>query len=174
MRALLAPVYLSVSWVLTVTYQLFTDTAVKTVAGSISTTWPTAGTWLISNTSILTFIYAFTWIFVLSSVIPSIILGKQRSVLVQYIVVLALTLIAFYMANILQVVAGVSIDELYRASEWLKNPIVAAVYLSVPYLFMIGLDVLSRRKIKRLEFLKTTSPFAKPSSKEDTPESSQQ
>jgi hypothetical protein len=96
----------------------------------------------------LVFIYAFTWIFVLSSVIPSVILGKQRSVLIQYGVVLALTLIAFFMADILQAIVGIQIDTIYSAAEWLSNPILAAVYLTIPYLFMIGLDLRSRRKLK--------------------------
>ena len=38
--ALITPLYLSVSWVLTISYQLLTDTAVKTVAGNIALLWP--------------------------------------------------------------------------------------------------------------------------------------
>jgi hypothetical protein len=144
--SLLAPFYLSVSWVLTVTYQLFTDTAVQSIATSVSLFWPWAGDWLTTNSIIIAFVYAFTWIFVLSSVIPSLILGKQRSILAQYIVVLTLTLIAFFMADILQALAGISINTLYKASEWLTNPLIAVIYLAIPYLFMIGLDVFSRRK----------------------------
>jgi hypothetical protein len=94
--SLLTPMYLSFSWVLTVSYQIFTDTAVKSIATFISMSWPAAGTWLNANVETIVFIYAFTWIFVLSSVIPSVILGKERSVLLQYAVVLALTLIAFF------------------------------------------------------------------------------
>jgi hypothetical protein len=71
---ILAPLYLSFSWVLTVSYQLFTDTAVKAIATYINLFSPAAGAWLNSNIETIVFIYAFTWIFVLSSVIPSVLL----------------------------------------------------------------------------------------------------
>ena len=109
---------------------------------------PSAGTWINSNVQTIVFIYAFTWIFVLSSVIPSVILGKERSVLIQYLVVLLLTLLAFYMADILLLVAGININHLLSAATFLTNPILAALYLAVPYIFMIGLDIRSKRARK--------------------------
>jgi hypothetical protein len=146
--SLLTPMYLSFSWVLTVSYQLFTDTAVKSIATFIDLSWPAAGAWLNSNVETIIFIYAFTWIFVLSSVIPSVILGKERSILIQYAVVLALTLIAFFMADILQVVAGIQVTQIFEAANLFKNPIIAGAYLAVPYLFMIGFDIRSRKAQK--------------------------
>jgi len=146
--SLLAPTYLSVSWILTVSYQFFTQTAVGSIANYINLSLPTAGAWLNSNVETIVFIYAFTWIFVLSSVIPSVILGKQRSILIQYAVVLTLTLLAFFMDDILQAAAGIRIELIFKAADFLKNPILAGLYLSVPYLFMIGLDIRSRRKNK--------------------------
>ncbi len=144
--ALLTPTYLALSWVLTVSYQLFTDTAVKSMAAFTNLSWPAIGAWLNTNTQTIVFVYAFTWIFVLSSVIPSAILGKQRSTLIQYAVVLTLTLIAFFMGDILQAAAGIQIDQIYAAATFLKNPILAGVYLSAPFLFMIGLDVRSKKR----------------------------
>jgi len=152
--ALLAPTYLAVSWVLTVSYQLFTDTAVKSVATNINLFWPTVSSWLNSNIQTVVFVYAFTWIFVLSSVIPSAILGKQRSTIIQYAVVLTLTLIAFFMADILQAVAGIRIEQILGAATLLQNPIVAGFYLSVPFLLMIGLDVSSKKKRIQEEMVK--------------------
>jgi hypothetical protein len=76
--SLLAPMYLSVSWVLTVSYQLFTETAVKSIATSVTSSWPAASGWLNANVDTLVFVYAFTWIFVLSSVIPSVYFGKTK------------------------------------------------------------------------------------------------
>jgi len=140
--------YLSLSWVLTVGYQLLTDTAVKSIAANINLLWPAAGAWLNSNIETIVFIYAFTWIFVLSSVIPSVILGKERSILIQYAVVLTLTLIAFFMADILQAVAGIQVKQIFETTSFLKNPILAGVYLAIPYLFMIGLDIRSRKALK--------------------------
>jgi hypothetical protein len=144
--------YLSISWVLTVSYQLFTDTAVKSIAGFTNSSWSTVGIWLNSNVETIVFIYAFTWIFVLSSVIPSVILGKQRSVLIQYVVVLILTLIAFFMADILQAFVGIQINDIYKAADFLKNPLLAGLYLSIPYIVMIGIDIRSRKKsFKKIE-----------------------
>jgi hypothetical protein len=144
--SLLTPMYLSFSWVLTVSYQLFTETAVKAIATDIALSWPAAGAWLNSNVETIIFIYAFTWIFVLSSVIPSVILGKERGILIQYAVVLALTLIAFLMADILQAVAGIQVTQIFEAANLFKNPITAGVYLAIPYLIMIGIDIRSKRK----------------------------
>ncbi len=155
MRAtLLAPIYLGVSWVLTVTYQLFTDTAAKSISSNISLISPNVGSWLNSNIQTIVFVYAFTWIFVLSSVIPSAILGKQRSTLIQYAVVLTLTLIAFFMADILQTIAGIRIEQVLGAATLLENPIVAGFYLSAPFLFMISLDIHSKKKQTQEEVAK--------------------
>lgn len=148
---MLAPTYLSVSWVLTVSYQLFTDTAVKSIAAFANMSFPTAGAWLNANLQAIGFVIAFTWIFVLSSVIPSVILGKQRSVIIQYAVVLILTLISFFMGDILRVAAGIQIETLFTAANLLRNPFVAGLYLSMPYLFMFVLDVRARRQQKAEE-----------------------
>jgi hypothetical protein len=146
----MAPLYLSLSWVLTVSYQLFTETAVQSVVGWINLWQPTAASWLIANMGTLVFVYAFTWVFVLSSVIPSLILGKERSILAQYIVVLTLSLIAFFMADFLRFLGVIDINSIFAVAVFLKNPVVAVFYLSLPYLVMIALDVRSRRKNKKL------------------------
>lgn len=127
---------------------MFTNTAVKSIATYANLCIPSAGTWINSNFETIVFIYAFTWIFVLSSVIPSAILGKERSVLTQYVVVLILTLLAFYMADILQIAGGFQVNDLLNAATFLTNPILAVVYLVVPYIFMTGLDIRSRRAAK--------------------------
>lgn len=141
----MAPLYLSISWVLTISYQLLTQTAVSSVAGQVALLWPSGSVWINSNIGTIVFVYAFTWIFVLSSVIPSKILGKERSVLIQYIVVLILSLIAFFMPEILFSVANIQIDQSFGASQFLQNPIIAGIYLAVPYLFMLGLDIHAKR-----------------------------
>jgi hypothetical protein len=114
--------------------------------------WPSAALWINSNIETITFIYAFTWIFVLSSVIPAAIVGKERGVLAQYLVVLTLSLIAFFMPDILFAALGFKLDDIVSSATLLQNPFVAALYLSVPYLFMIGLDyrgrVVTNRKKK--------------------------
>ncbi len=154
---ILAPFYLSVSWILTVSYQLFTDTAVKTISLNVGPLFPPASAWLNSNIEVIVFVYAFTWIFVLSSVIPSLILGKERSILPQYVLVLALTLLAFFMEDILAL-TGFQIQNLLDAATFLKDPLFAGIYLSVPYILMIGLDLRSRRERKKKETEATEEP----------------
>lgn len=142
---IITPLYLSVSWILTVTYQLLTETAVNSVAGQFAVFWPSTSAWITNNINTVVFVYAFTWIFVLSSVIPAKILGKERGVIAQYIVVLTLSLIAFFMPDILFSLSGVRIDEILNAAVILQNPFIAIVYLAVPYFFMLGLDLHARR-----------------------------
>ena len=154
---LIAPIYLSISWVLTVSYQIFTDTAVRTIAFNVDLLSPSVSAWLDSNIEVIVFVYAFTWIFVLSSVLPSVILGKERGIFLQYIVVLALTLLAFFMEDILALI-GFQIQQLLDAATFLKNPFLAGIYLSVPYLLMIGLDLRSRWERKK----KATEALEKP------------
>lgn len=148
---LAAPLYLSVSWVLTVSYQLLTNTAVESVGAQIGLVWPSAALWIYSNLETITFIYAFTWIFVLSSVIPSMIVGKERGVIAQYIVVLALSLLAFFMPDILFASFGIQVEDLVSSAAILQNIFVAILYLSAPYLFMLGLDLHGRTTSKRKE-----------------------
>lgn len=147
--AILTPLYLSISWVLTVSYQLFTDTAVRTLALNINLLSPTAATWLTSNIDMIVFIYAFTWIFVLSSVIPSLLLGKERSVLAQYFVCLILAFLAFTIQNILVTYGGGQVQQLFSVSTFLNNPVLATFYLSIPYVVMLGLDIRSRKLRKK-------------------------
>jgi uncharacterized membrane protein YqaE (UPF0057 family) len=155
---LIAPLYLSVSWVLTVSYQLLTDTAVRAIGVNIGSIWPAAGIWINSNIQTIVFIYAFTWIFVLSSVIPSAIVGKERGVIAQYIVVLLLSLVAFFMPDILFTTLGIQVNQIVVSAVILQNPAVAIFYLSVPYLFMLGMDLRGRkmRKRKELEAIKNS------------------
>jgi hypothetical protein len=153
---LVAPLYLSVSWVLTVSYQLFTDTAVRTISTGVGSFWPNAGGWITSNIQTLVFIYAFTWIFVLSSVIPSVILGKERRVLTQYLVVLALSLIAFFMPDLLLGVAGINVGQIFSMTTFLENPALAGFYLALPYLFMLGLDIRGRFLAKQKQEMELT------------------
>jgi hypothetical protein len=151
-----ALLYLSISWVLTISYQLLTATAVTTIAVGIASIWPAASVWLSTNIETIAFVYAFTWIFVLSSVIPSIIVGKERGFISQYVVVLILSLLAFFMPDILLGVAGVNFNEMVVNLAIFQNPIVAVVYLSVPYLFMIGIDWRSKaiaRRAKQEKFV---------------------
>lgn len=147
--AFTAPLYICVAWTLIISYQLFTQTAVNSVVISLDVFWPSVGGWLISRIDTLVFIHAFAWIFVLSSVIPSVILGKGRGVLVQFFLCLTIVFVAMLSEDALTLMMGRQpIYQLGSLSKWLQNPILAGAYLSVPYLFMLYLDIRSKKKTK--------------------------
>ncbi len=147
--AVITPLYLSVAWTLMVSYQLFTETAVTSVLTQVNVFLPSASVWLAARTDMIIFIYAFAWVFLLSSVIPSAILGKERSVIAQFIVCLTLTLSAFVLLDVLENFAGNPLAQLLGYSFLFTNPIIAALYLAVPYIFMIGIDLRARNIRKR-------------------------
>ena len=155
--ALVTPVYISVAWTLMVSYQLFTQIAVTTVTKHIDVFWPSIGVWLVSRMDMLVFIHAFAWVFLLSSAIPSIILGKGRGVLVQFFVCLTLTFSAFVVQDILITYGGGSIGHISSLAALFHNPFLAAGYLSLPYLLMLGFDIYSRRKRKKEEKLESVT-----------------
>ena len=144
----ITPLYLSVAWTLMISYQLFTETAVTTLVTQIDTFLPSIGFWLASRVDMVVFIYAFAWTFVLSSVIPALLLGKERGVLVQFFVCLTLTFFAFILLDLMEIYAGTSLAQLLSFAFVFSNPILATLYLALPYVVMIGLDVRSRRKCK--------------------------
>jgi len=144
---LTAPLYVSIAWTLMITYQLFTQTAVTTVVTYIGMLWPSVGAWLASRLEMIVLIYAFAWVFVLSSAIPSIILGKERSVLAQFFVCLMVTLVAFAIQDALTIMRGGGlVGQIFRVAVLFNNAFLAIIYLSIPYLLMLMLDVRLRGK----------------------------
>jgi len=138
-----------VAWTLMISYQLFTQTAVTTVVDSISTVIPDVGDMLSSRIDMVVFVYAFAWVFVLSSAIPSIILGKSRSVMVQFIVCLSLTLSAFAVLDGVNRFLHYDLAGSFTSYQgWFTNPIFAVFYLSLPYVFMLAIDLRVRKKKK--------------------------
>jgi hypothetical protein len=150
---LMTPLYVSVAWTVMVTYQIFTQTAVSTVLNFSNVLWPAVGEWLLLRMDMVIFVHAFAWVFVLSSVIPSLLLGKKRSVLVQFFVCLMLALVAFVVQDSMSVYLSGQSQVLLGVAFLLGNPLLAAVYLSVPYLFMVTIDLRARRKAKKDEHM---------------------
>lgn len=144
--ALTAPLYISVAWSLIISYQLLTQAAVYSAIAFVYSVLPSAGGVLFSRIDIIVFIHAFAWIFVLSSVIPSVILGKGRSVLLQFVICLTLTLVAFSIEEVLTDLMGTTPNsQLQILSTWFQNPLLAGLYLSAPYVLMLYTDIRSRR-----------------------------
>jgi len=166
--AVVTPLYVSVAWTLMVSYQLFTQTAVTTVTQYINTFWPSIGTWLVSRMAMLVFIHAFAWVFLLSSAIPSVILGKGRGVLIQFFVCLTLTFSAFIVQDIITTYQNRSIGQIFNLEASFHNPFLALGYLSLPYLLMLAFDINSRRKQKKKEKIENiTNTYLKDAAEAD-------
>ncbi len=142
---LVTPLYLSFAWTLMISYQLFTQTAVMTVVSFANVLNPAIGEWLVLRIDMLVFVYAFAWVFVLSSVIPSLILGKERSVLAQFLVCLALTFAAFIIQDLMKNYENSAFNYMLSLNAFFHNPIVAGLYLMAPYFFMLAIDIHCRR-----------------------------
>ena len=144
--ALITPVYLSGAWALMISYQLFTETAVRTVIREVMVLWPQIGSWLTIRLDMLVFIIAFSWVFVISSVIPSMILGKNSGTIVQFVVVLTLTGSSLIIQDALFKNTGILVERILSYAIFLKNPLDAASYLSFPYILMLIVDIFGRVK----------------------------
>ena len=150
--ALTAPLYISVAWSLIISYQLFTQTAVYSLIYFLGIFSPSAGAFIVSRISTIVFVHTFAWIFVLSSVIPSIILGKGRSVLLQFFLCLTITFVAVSVEDILALIMGAEpTAQLQNMAFLFRNPLGAGIYLSAPYLIMLYLDIRERRTGKKDE-----------------------
>ena len=150
---LLTPLYISIAWTLMTSYQLFTQTTVEAVTTYIGTILPTIGAWMASRLDMIVFIHSFAWIFLLSSVIPALLLGKERGVLVQFGLCLTLAFMAFVIQDAVKTGLGNgALDQILGLAPLFHNPLLAAFYLLLPYLLMLGFDIRSKRK--KQEWLK--------------------
>jgi len=130
-----------------ISYQLFTQTAVVTVVEAIDASWHSRiSSWLVSRVDMIVFIHAFAWVFVLSSVIPSILLRKKGSVIIQFLACLLLALVPIWVKDNLALVAESRIvDQILGLADFFNNPICAGLFLMAPYLFMFSLDLYPRK-----------------------------
>lgn len=151
--AWIAPLYISMAWTLMIAYQLFTQTAVLTIITNMSPFFPSIGSWLTTRVELVIFIYGFAWVFILSSAIPGAILGKERGVLVQFFLCLAVTFLSIIMVDVLATYAQVSMDQFLGLSFFFNNLVLASLYLAIPYILMIGLDIRSRHDAKQRQNL---------------------
>ncbi len=136
-----------------ITYQIFTQTAVSTLVTNVNTIVPSVGLWLTSRMDLVVFVYGFAWVFILSSAIPGIILGKERGVLTQFFLCLTLTSLAVVMVDILETYAALSMSQLLGFSYFFNNLVIASLYLVIPYVLMIALDIRSRNLNKQKQNL---------------------
>ena len=132
-------------------YQLFTETTVESVTRYITIFLPTIGSWMALRLDMIVFIHSFAWIFLLSSAIPSLILGKGRGVLVQFSVCLTLAFLAFVVQDVVTDQTSGTFNQILGIAQLFQNPLLATAYLSIPYLLMVGFDIRGKRKIENVK-----------------------
>ena len=126
-------------------YQIFTGAALTTIASSLRGAVAFLGSPLGSNIALAVFVCSFAWMFVLSSVISELIFGKQKRIFVQFLIGLALTAAAGGLFDVFKW-AGWDLSNpntllSNRYAQVFGNAWFSALYLSVPFLFMIAIDV---------------------------------
>lgn len=139
-----APLYVSTSWVLIMTHQVFTETAILTVMEKLQTPLSNYATFPWPSVDILVFIYSFAWVFILSSVIPSIILGKKRGVFIQFLLVLTITFVSSYIPTVIANLNIIQVNKIFEFSKIFQDHIFAAIYLLFPFMLMILIDLRGR------------------------------
>ena len=132
-------------------YQLFTETTVESVTRYITIFLPTIGSWMALRLDMIVFIHSFAWIFLLSSAIPSLILGKGRGVLVQFSVCLTLAFLAFVVQDVVTDQTSGTFNQILGITQLFQNPLLATTYLSIPYLLMVGFDIRGKRKVEKVK-----------------------
>ncbi|MCL4429983.1 MAG: hypothetical protein M1540_04110 [Candidatus Bathyarchaeota archaeon] len=140
----LTTAYLIIAWALMVSYQIFTQTAVATVAASLSGSAPLIALWLTSSSNLTAFICGFAWMFVLSAFAASLMFGKERRLSIQFLVSLGLTLAGSALLGLLSE-AGLDLANPSLLSgpftALFGNVAFAGFYLALPFLFMLAMDL---------------------------------
>ena len=135
-----------------VTYQIFTQTALATVAASLATTAPLVASWLSSNSDLASFICSFAWMFVLSAVVSTLMFGRERRLSIQFLVSLGLTLVG---STLLGALSDVGVDLSNTnilsgpAAVFVGNAAFAWFYLALPFIVMLVIDLRSIIKKNR-------------------------
>jgi hypothetical protein len=149
---LLTALYLALAWVLMVTYQIFTQTALATAAASLATAAPLVASWLSSSSDLASFICSFAWMFVLSAVFSTLMFGKERRLSIQFLVSLGLTLVG---STLLGALSNVGVDLSNTnilsgpAAVFVGNAAFSWFYLALPFIVMLVIDLRSIIKKNR-------------------------
>jgi hypothetical protein len=139
----LTAAYLIIAWALMVSYQIFTQTAVASVAAGLNGSAPLVANWLNSSSAVTTFVCGFAWMFVLSAIAQSLMFGRERRLSIQFIVSLALTAAGSAVLALLGE-AGVDLSNPSVLSgpftAVFGNAVFAFFYLALPFIFMLVMD----------------------------------
>lgn len=137
-------IYLTLAWALMVSYQIFTQSALTTLASSLKGPVPSLATLISSNLSLAAFICSFAWMFVLSALVSIIMFGRERRLTMQFMVSLCLTLAGSALLGLVQL-AGVDLSNPNVLSQpftlLFGNVFFAVFYLALPFIFMVAVDL---------------------------------
>lgn len=137
-------IYLILAWILVVSYQIFTQSALTTVASSLGGLTPGLASFINSKAELATFICSFAWMFVLSSLISILMFGKERRLTIQFLVSLALTLTGSALLGLLNLV-GLDLSNPNVLSHpfilLFSNAFFGFFYLTLPFIFMVAVDL---------------------------------
>ncbi len=140
----LTAAYLVIAWVLMVSYQIFTKTAVTTVTTALADPTPMLSSWLSSGSGSAAFICGFAWMFVLSAIVSNLMFGRERRLSIQFLVSLGLTLAGSAVLTLLGI-AGLDLANPSVLSTpftiLFGNVLFAGFYLALPFLFMVAMDI---------------------------------
>jgi hypothetical protein len=140
----LKALYLVLAWVLMVSYQIFTQSALKTIAFYMDGIIPPVSSLLNSNSATAIFICSFAWMFVLSALVSIIMFGRERRLTIQFMVSLALTLTGSALLGLLNL-SGLDFSNPNILSQPFNllfgNVYFAFFYLALPFVFMVLVDL---------------------------------
>jgi len=136
-----------------ISYQMFTEVSMLTIVNFLNNSIPSLGTWLLTRIDVINFIHNFAWVFVLSSIIPSILLGKERSIIVHFLFCLTFTFLSTWIRDVVfeSSTGGLS-NQVTIISSMFHNLPVAILYICTPYVIMLVLDTYANRlRVSRRE-----------------------
>src|SRR5665647_3550707 len=137
-------IYLVLAWVLLVSYQIFTQTALTTVTFSLGGSIPALASLINSKADLAIFICSFAWMFVLSSLISILMFGRERRLTIQFAVSLALTITGSALLGFMHLV-GLDLSNPSVLSQpftlFFSNVFFAFFYLALPFIFMVAVDL---------------------------------
>jgi hypothetical protein len=106
-----------------------------------------------SNLGLAVFICSFAWMFVLSSVISTLVFGKQRRIFIQFLIGLVLTLTASGLFDAAKLLGwDLSNPKTLLANRYAQvfnSGVFSALFLSVPFAFMIAMDLRAMAKARK-------------------------
>jgi hypothetical protein len=134
-----------------VSYQIFTQSAINTLAATLGGPVPVLASWLSSGSASAAFICGFAWMFVLSAVVETLMFGKEKRLSFRFLVSLGLTLAGSVLLGLLSLV-GLDLSNPSVLSGpftmLFGNAFFALFYLASPFIFMLAMDFRAMRKRK--------------------------